>query len=534
MAKRLRFSIAQPITVGGWYIASVLLICLTAIYPRSTDTRNRELTQAYYYAIMAAALYFFVSSLMLVTIYGARTHHYSRDFHLTNNQRSLMLQSIIYMLYLLLGALVYAHVEGWKYLDALYWADITLLTDGLGDIAPVTHLGRSLLLPYAAGGILTLSLLISSIRSLMLERGKKKIIARTTEKLRDAVARRLGSGIPGRWYGFPKLPRNPNASEDQQKREEFYLMRRIHSMAAIYTRWYTLVFALMAWICLWLLGALAFYLSEREAQWTYFQSIYFAYTSLLTIGYGDFAPGAQWSRPFFVLWSLLAIPTTTIVFSAFGDTLTKLFHDSVIYVGELTILPGEIGFKTHLRVLLERLGHCFRNPLHQALSPPSDRELKINEAVSARYSKELAELKRHSSDTIQNRRRRRYLMSREIRKLSSDLGEAPPKHYTYEEWCFYLYLVNRLDSCCSFTNMPSEEPTQNGTLGVGLRAFKPQFHVKHWSWIGRHTPLMGNKDEAEWLFDSLLSALDLELKAEFEDSENHVPEESTNSSETPP
>lgn len=80
-----------------------------------------------------------------------------------------------FVIYLLLGALVFSKVEGWKYLDAVYWADVTLLTVGLGDYSPKTRVGRGLLFPFAIGGILMVGLVVGSIRSLVLERGKEKV-----------------------------------------------------------------------------------------------------------------------------------------------------------------------------------------------------------------------------------------------------------------------------------------------------------------------------------------------------------------------
>jgi potassium channel subfamily K len=90
---------------------------------------------------------------MLFTVYGAYRGHYDKEFQLTMSQRTLMLQTISFLVYLLAGAAVYSHIEGWAFLDAVYWADFTLLTVGIGDYAPGTHLGRGLLFPFAIGGI---------------------------------------------------------------------------------------------------------------------------------------------------------------------------------------------------------------------------------------------------------------------------------------------------------------------------------------------------------------------------------------------
>ena len=86
---------------------------------------------------MAAGIYLIIALLMCLTVYGAWKGHYARQFNLTTSQRTLMLQTMSFFTYLLLGALVFSHIEEWEYLDAVYWADVTLLTVGLGDYSYV-------------------------------------------------------------------------------------------------------------------------------------------------------------------------------------------------------------------------------------------------------------------------------------------------------------------------------------------------------------------------------------------------------------
>lgn len=95
---------------------------------------------------------------------------------------------------------------------------------------------------------------------------------------------------------------------------------------------------------------MVFYKAEKNQQWTYFQSLYFAYTSLLTIGYGDFQPISNSGKPFFVFWSLLAVPTLTILISDMGETVVKAIKEVTIWLGEITVLPNEQeGMKDRLR-----------------------------------------------------------------------------------------------------------------------------------------------------------------------------------------
>lgn len=49
--------------------------------------------------------------------------------------------------------------------------------------------------------------------------------------------------------------------------------------------------------------------------------MYFTNIALLTIGYGDLYPQSQGGKPFFVVWSLLAVPTVTVLISSTQDTI---------------------------------------------------------------------------------------------------------------------------------------------------------------------------------------------------------------------
>ncbi len=197
---------------------------------------------------------------MMFTIYGALKGHFSKEFKLTISQRTLMLQTIAFMVYLLLGALVFSKIEGWKFLDAVYWADFTLLTIGIGDdYTPSTHLGRGLLFPFAIGGIIILGLVVGSVRSLVLERTKKKLSARMTEKTRRRVLNRIqkaedSDSKVNKIRGLNKeitksltLDPDDNDQTEKVRREaEFNAMREVQRMAAVERQWVSLIVSTMA------------------------------------------------------------------------------------------------------------------------------------------------------------------------------------------------------------------------------------------------------------------------------------------------
>lgn len=69
MARRLSFRVAQPITIWGFWIASICLIALIAEASNhqkfhEPGVEDQALTQAYYYATFAAGLYQIISYLV--------------------------------------------------------------------------------------------------------------------------------------------------------------------------------------------------------------------------------------------------------------------------------------------------------------------------------------------------------------------------------------------------------------------------------------------------------------------------------------
>jgi voltage-gated potassium channel len=63
------------------------------------------------------------------------------------------------------GALFYSYVEGWRYLDALYFSAITLTTIGYGDFSPQTDLGKIFTILYIGIGVGLILTFVNSVFS---------------------------------------------------------------------------------------------------------------------------------------------------------------------------------------------------------------------------------------------------------------------------------------------------------------------------------------------------------------------------------
>ncbi|RAO68331.1 uncharacterized protein BHQ10_004343 [Talaromyces amestolkiae] len=517
MAQKMSFNMALPIVIVGWYVASILLVIIVVIVGHDTDSavnasQGMQMTEAYYYACIAAGLYFTIASLLIVTVYGAIKGHYSRQFHLSQSQRTLMIQNIGFLVYLLAGAAVYSRIEGWRFNDAVWWADFTILTIGIGYPSPSTHLGRGLLFPYAFGGILIIGVVIGSIRSLVLERGKNKMSSRLLEKTRRTFTKAMtGTGQNGDSRAFKIFPVMDGDVEDKRElaKREFFAMRKVRHLSHMEHRWLSLLISGSAVGTLWFIGALIFQHAEATQQWSYFEALYYTYTSLLTIGYGDIYNISNWGRAFFVFWSLLAVPAMTVFISNLGDTFIRQFKDFANFIGELTVLPSDMGYRERFRQFFsaEIWPFTAKKPDFKRKSasknPNKDATQAMERAESALEEEQLKEehaAHRRGDVVAENIHHHQYLLMRELREMFKWVNASPAKEFDYDEWVYFLKLLDE-DSSVEDMKRLNDGNSQN----EGKEETK-------WSWISHRSPLLGDKSEAEWLLEALANKLEKELR----------------------
>lgn len=401
-AQRIRYLVSLPITITLWYISSILLIGLVVAATKLLQEHSGKsfaFSQSYYYGIIAAVFYFLIATLLSTNYIGSTVKRlYEPSFKvLTITQRTLMLQTTSLMFYLGLGALVFSKIEGWEYVDTVYWADYTLLTVGLGTDYPLQHTtAKIILIPYAVGGIIVLGLVVSSVRGMVLERGKVKMNRRAIEKERQ------------KWLVVLEASKKDNdaRSANELIKEEFEIMRKIERTADLRGKWMALGTSLMAFLLVWLGGAMVFTFSERTQHWSYFDSLYFSYTSLLTIGYGDYYPQSNSGKPFFVIWSVIAIPTMTILISNMGDTIVRGVREGTLWIGHRTVLPD------------------------------------APQQTVAEQRKKTDRIIEEARETFQGSPRQvQSNIAAQIREISSHVGCEPPKRYTFDEWAEFLELL---------------------------------------------------------------------------------------------
>ena len=60
---------------------------------------------------------------------------------------------VLFFILLFGGSYVYSYVEGWRYLDSVYFAVVTVTTVGYGDVVPQTDTGKIFTMFFSFFGI---------------------------------------------------------------------------------------------------------------------------------------------------------------------------------------------------------------------------------------------------------------------------------------------------------------------------------------------------------------------------------------------
>ncbi|KAK8172851.1 hypothetical protein BKA80DRAFT_293820 [Phyllosticta citrichinensis] len=601
--QRVRYIIALPVTIILWYFATGFLIGILASMETYVPPNRPDqiYTEGYWYGVMAAIMYCICSMLLMVNMVGYWRGHYPQKLILTESQRMLIVQTMLFFVWLAGGGAVFARLESlygeedWSFVQGLYFCDVTILTVGFGDAYPTCDAARGLVFPFSVGGIIMLGLVISSIYRFGSEMGKDEVIMKHMNKIRmrtvdrtvsssfelrrrqaerrsssqrpqisapfNPVDRSAATRIPTQRSqrslntmvnlnvikSFPSIsipqavrPRKPKILLLREEKDRFDTMRKIQQRTANFRRWTALTLSILAFGILWLMGAVVFWQAEQDTQgMTYFQALYFCYVSLLTIGYGDLAPKSNAGRPFFVVWSLVAVPTMTTLISDMSDTVISGFKRNSDRLAEFTVLPKYGIWREFLERhpwLLAWLQRRAANkrvrrgvmPVGPDESTMGDDNTNINinaaesdvgsatfaasssttSSSSSSAAPSLSELAASSPAKQSNASLSRRL-AHAIRRVANDLKAERETKYSYEDWVEFTRLIR-------FGAGETADPLDD-------EAADAEASLVDWDWIGEDSPMM----EAEFVLDKLCASLDRFLRslAEREEQEEKRREE---------
>ncbi|KAK5109596.1 hypothetical protein LTR62_006833 [Meristemomyces frigidus] len=433
MTEHVRFNISAPITIIGWFVPGVIDIAMVAAAPRlvplpTATYGTAAWSQAYHYAISSEIIYVSLSLMLAFTAFGWWHKRISGSFKLTLAQRSWMVHTTLFTGYILAIAAIYSRIEGWLFLDAVYFAVVTIFTIGFGDFAPRTQVGRGLFLLFAIGG---------------------------DRACWSYCCDYSGFGS-GEWF-----PDGVN-------------------------------------------------IVKIRGSNKYFDTIYFTYVAQITVGYGDLHPQTNSTKPAFVFWALLVLPTFTFLIGAVGDAVTDAVNWFSLWVPKVA---------PKIRSLARKIAGR-PSKFDKSIAEASDKnaknvaafqDLADNETGGLTSSRDKAE---NAFEAVNSEAEitayRPCITIRAPQKVMSLLDERTPREYAYAEWTWLLKLLSEDENGATRHRRVGQEVREGTEIGVPLR--RGREHV--WSRLGQESPLMDLKggSEARWVLERLLRVLEVDAR----------------------
>lgn len=226
-------------------------------------------------ASLALSLVSVVLDLLLV-IFG-QTPRFSTQ------AKNFLIALVMITFLLFYGGLAFWRLEGWQYYQAVTFCLVTITTVGFGNLVPTDNRSKIILIFYALVGLAFIGFAIEQFRRLLVQ----DVIL----KMRARIQRLHYRGKPG---------------EDPEKGPR---RRRGRAISAIWVARICTILGVLVW---WTVGAAIFMALEG---WNYLDSFYFSFTTLATIGYGDFVPETTGGMIFLLFFLLFGLGLFTVAIS---------------------------------------------------------------------------------------------------------------------------------------------------------------------------------------------------------------------------
>lgn len=96
--------------------------------------------------------------------------YYMQNTRVKEHLYSLINTTIVFMMFWLLGAMVFHFAEGWSYFDCIYFCFLCLLTIGYGsDFSPKTGAGRAFFVAWAIGAVPLMGAILSTLGDILFD-----------------------------------------------------------------------------------------------------------------------------------------------------------------------------------------------------------------------------------------------------------------------------------------------------------------------------------------------------------------------------
>ena len=488
-SKTVRYLVAQIISITCWLIAGTLLLTVVIQTNKSFtgDAPEFRRSEGFWFGTFTTFFYYCCSIILINNFIGYKLRKYPPSFNLDYRQRTLMLYTICFSIWLTIGAVVIGHlIPDENFGSSLYFCVVSALTIGLGDILPRSSGAKIFVLVFSFIGVIIMVLIITMIRQVILSSDGPTVFWHLVEKQRIKELRYM----------------NRKAIHLDEK-DSFHKMQSIRKKAKWVQRNISFFLSILVFCVMWFGGATVFFFCE---DWSYLDSFYFCFLCLITIGYGDFAPKSPLGRVFFVSWGLAAVPLMTIIVSNVGDSLYEFANDVSYFISrwfneeyygyldakksseDQNRLEETTNNQTNGQSYIRSQSMGGRNSNQEICGFIRDtKSLKCNEG----FMMLMAEQKKSATSAA--------LLLNRLKPTILDALETPLKSYEHQDWSNILIKTGDNENGSMFV-----EPKMEMLLLVSPH------NALHF-WIGDSSPLRLPLNEPRYLIMSILESLEKHL-----------------------
>jgi len=227
--------------------------------------------------------------------------------------------------------------------------------------------------------------------------------------------------------------------------------------------------------------------------------------------YGDLVPRSNIGKPFFVVWSLIAVPIITILIQKLSPTIISTLNKLVFILADLVMwTERDVGkFLVKQYITLKGIAqHIF---IHNKQKTHDENDMEM-QGQGVETTDNIGNSQAVVLSTTSNHDSRRgaagegdpppetehhlaHQITAAIKDVVVDIHSEPKKRYTYEQWQHFRKLI-----LFSQHTIDEIELLKSSHL-------QPGEDIVEWDWIGDNSPMLADITEAEWVLHRLCESL---------------------------
>lgn len=196
------------------------------------------------------------------------------------------------------GAVFLCLLEGWSFVDSMYFCIVTTTTVGYGDITPTTTFSKIFVISYVVISICLISSLLATFVSTLLDQQEQLLLATMVNEDNEEMVE--------------ELPHQPAAIPES--RLPRFITRMVYGLHI--SDYYALGFSAFCLALVLAIGMLIFIFLEG---YSVVDAIYVTIISATTVGFGDFEPKKDSTKILMTFWLTFSTIGVVKVIADFTD-----------------------------------------------------------------------------------------------------------------------------------------------------------------------------------------------------------------------